>query len=129
MRPRADLVLVGVTVLWGSTFVVTKELVREIAPLPYLLVRFGVAALVMLVLYWRRLPGSRALVRDGVLLGLMNGVGLLLQVFGQAYTTVAKSSFITSLNTPLTPVVALLIYRTRPSRPQRAAVLIASGGL
>src|SRR5262249_40175484 len=54
---------------------------------------------------------------------------LLLQVFGQAYTTVAKSSFITSLNTPLTALFALLLYRTRPTRNQLIAVVVATIGL
>jgi drug/metabolite transporter (DMT)-like permease len=53
----------------------------------------------------------------------------LLQVFGQVYTTASKSAFITSLNTPLVPVVGYLFYRARPTRPQLAALLIATLGL
>ncbi|HEY7953741.1 MAG TPA: DMT family transporter [Polyangia bacterium] len=129
-RPRAELVLVGVTILWGSTFVVTKDAVQTIAPLPFLTIRFGAAALLLCALYGRRLrtAGRRAIV-DGVVLGLLNSAGLVLQVFGQVYTTVAKSSFITSFNTPLTPLVGWLLYRSRPSGPQRVAVVVATLGL
>jgi drug/metabolite transporter (DMT)-like permease len=80
-------------------------------------------------LAWRRVPLSGGALRDGIVLGLLNGSGLLLQVFGQAYTTASKSAFVTSLNTPLVPLVALVLYRTRPTRIQLAAVALASAGL
>jgi drug/metabolite transporter (DMT)-like permease len=127
MRPEA--VLTGVTVLWGSTFIVTKQIVRDASPLLFLTFRFGVAALVMALVCWRRFPPTRRAVVDGMVIGLLNGLGLVLQVFGQVYTTASKSAFITSLNTPLTPLVALLLYRLRPSRPQLAAVVLATLGL
>lgn len=130
MRP--ELVLVGVTVLWGSTFIVTKDIVREAPPLLYLVFRFGVAALVMLALDGRRLRRElrrRQLVVDGMVLGILNSLGLVLQVIGQAFTTASKSAFITSLNTPLVPLVSYGLYRLRPSPPQLVAVALASVGL
>lgn len=127
--PRPELVLVGVTVLWGSTFIVTKDVVRTWSPLTFLSLRFGLAALVLGLIARHGLPRSRAALRDGALLGLLNAVGLLLQVFGQAYTTASKSAFVTSLNTPLTPIIALLLYGTRPTRAQRVAVVLATMGL
>ena len=125
--PRPELVLVGVTVLWASTFVVTKDLLRDTAPLPFLATRFALAALLLLALYGRRI--RRATLRDGAVLGLLNSSGLILQVFGQAYTTASKSAFITSLNTPLTPLVGLLLYGTKPTRPRLIAVVLATVGL
>lgn len=129
MKPRPELILTAVTVLWGSTFVITKLLLREEPPLVYLTFRFGLAALVMLIVYGRRLRLPRRALVDGVVLGLLNSVGLSMQVFGQIYTTASKSAFITSLNTPLVPLVGLALFGTRPSRPQLAAVLLATVGL
>jgi drug/metabolite transporter (DMT)-like permease len=128
-RPRPELVLAGVALLWGSTFVVTKHVVRDMAPLAFLTARFGLAALVLVALFRRRFPCSRQALVDGVVLGLLNSSGLLLQVLGQVYTTASKSSFITALNTPLTPLCALALYRARPTRPQLVAVVLASGGV
>ena len=125
---KPEALLVGVAVLWASTFVVTKDLLLEVAPLPFLTVRFAIAAAILVAWKWRALRDRRLLV-DGIVLGVLNSTGLLLQVFGQAYTTVAKSSFITSLNTPLTPLFALALYRTRASRKQVGAILIATVGL
>lgn len=126
MKP--ELVLTGVTVLWGSTFIVTKDIVRDAPPMLYLVLRFGLAALVMAALYGRDVR-RRRLVVDGAVLGVLNSLGLVLQVLGQVYTTASKSAFITSLNTPLVPLVSFLVYGARPSRPQLAAVALASVGL
>lgn len=129
MRQKPELVLVGVTVLWASTFVVTKDLLRTLPPLEFSTVRFAAASLIMIALFRRRFPVSRRALVDGIVLGLLNTSGLLLQLFGQVFTTASKSAFVTSLNTPLTPVVGFLLYRTRPSGPQRVAVAIASVGV
>jgi drug/metabolite transporter (DMT)-like permease len=122
-------VLLGVALLWGSTFIVTKDLLGRAPPLAFLALRFSIAALVLAMLNVRRFPVPRATLRAGIVLGLLNSSGLLLQVFGQLYTTASKSAFITSLNTPLTPIVALLVYRARASRPQLVGVILATCGL
>jgi drug/metabolite transporter (DMT)-like permease len=72
---------------------------------------------------------TRRYVRDSLVLGVLNAGGLVFQVLGQVYTSPAKSAFITSLNTPLTPLCALLVYRELPTRAQRIGVLLASIGL
>jgi drug/metabolite transporter (DMT)-like permease len=129
VKPKPELVLVGVTVLWASTFVVTKDFLREQPPLEFSLLRFTLGALILSALYWKRIPWSRRAIVDGVVLGILNTSGLILQLVGQAYTTASKSAFVTSLNTPLTPLVGLLLYGTRPSRPQQVAVVIATVGV
>ncbi len=128
--PRPGLVLLGVTALWGSTFIVTKELVGSAPPFTYLAVRFGAAALLLgPLLLVRPIADRRRFVRDSLLIGLLNAFGLVLQVLGQVYTTASKSSFITSLNTPLAALAALAIYRAVPTGPQRVALALATTGL
>jgi drug/metabolite transporter (DMT)-like permease len=128
MRMRPELILVGVTVLWGSTFIVTKDIVRDAPPMLYLVFRFGIAAVLMLALYGNG-ARKKQLIVDGVILGVLNSLGLILQVYGQVYTTASKSAFITSLNTPLVPLVSFALYRTRPTTPQLVAVALATIGL
>jgi drug/metabolite transporter (DMT)-like permease len=127
MKP--EVVLVGVTILWGSTFSVTKSIVQDAPPLVYLTFRFAVGAALMAAIYFRKMPRSRRAIVDGTVLGLLNSAGLVLQVFGQVYTSASKSAFITSLNTPLVPLVGFFLYKMRPTRPQLAAVGIATVGL
>ena len=135
MKGKPALVLAAVTILWGSTFVVTKDLMRDTPPLAYLALRFalGAATLGLVLMLTRSRTGrtrvDSAMFTNGIVLALLNSSGLLLQVIGQAYTTASKSSFITSVSVPLTPVCALALYRARPTKPQKVAVVLATLGL
>ena len=117
-RWRADAVLVAVTVVWGADFVVVKNLLGAVAPLPFLFWRF-LAATVLIGLV---LPGRRRtprLLRDGVRLGLLLSLGMGLQVLGQAETTASHASFLTGLASVFTPVAAFLTTRRLPTRRER----------
>ncbi len=126
------LALFLVTAVWASSFVVSKHVVRVVPPVPYLAMRYGLAALLLLALFGPRLwaaRGDRALRRDGLILGALNAIALCFQLVGQMYTTASKSAFITSLYMPLVPLFGLLLYKTQSSPPQLVAVAIASVGL
>src|SRR5260221_715782 len=120
---RPQLVLIAVTLLWGSTFVVTKDVLPNCPTLLYLAVRFTLGAVVILWLTRRR-PRTPGLLGDSLLLGLLQSGGLLLQVFGQSYTTASKSAFLTALAVPLTPVCGRLLRGDRPRALQLVAMAI-----
>ena len=42
---RAAVVLLVVTCVWGSTFAIAKDLLRDAPPFLYLAIRFGIASL------------------------------------------------------------------------------------
>ena len=127
----SDAVLMLTTLIWGSTFVIAKDVLEHWPPVAYITVRFALAALVLLALFPRRVAvaGLRQW-RAGATLGLLMGGGFALQAIGQVYTTPAKSAFITGLTTPLVPFFALFILRVRPNLENMIGVTLASiGGL
>jgi drug/metabolite transporter (DMT)-like permease len=124
-----EIALAVVTFLWGSTFIVTKGVLRESAPLPYLTIRFGLAALILLALHPRALRAPRRTLVDGAVLAVGQTLGLLIQVFAQVYTTASKAAFITALCTVLTPVVGYVLYRERPRGQQVIGVALAGAGV
>ncbi|HYP54401.1 MAG TPA: EamA family transporter, partial [Pyrinomonadaceae bacterium] len=135
MRPRAhlaaDAVLVLVTLVWGSTFVIGKDVLDRWPAISYMAIRLVLAALVLAALFRRQLrDATRGAWAAGATLGLLVGAGLAGQATGLAYTTPAKSAFITGLTTPLVPFVALGLLRVRPSLENLIGVTLASvGGL
>ena len=125
----ADATLLLVTLIWGSTFVTTKDIVERWPPLTYLALRLSVAALVLIALFPRQLTGARrAEWRAGATLGLLFGVGFTGQAFGLVFTSPSKSAFISGLTTPLVPFAAFLLLRARPSRENLIGVILASIG-
>ncbi len=124
------LALVGVTAIWGSTFVVVKDAVERMPVTDFLTWRFGLATLAMLVLRPRSVqrlgaPGRRV----GVVVGLALGSGYLLQTLGLQHTSAAVSGFITGMFVVLTPLGAAVLLRQAPDRIAWLAVGVATVGL
>ena len=125
----ADGALVLTTLVWGTTFFMAKDILSSWPPLAYMFARFGVAALILVVLFRRQLAGaSREAWRAGATLGLLMGLGFGLQAAGQVYTTASKSAFVTGLTTPLVPFVAYAVLRARPGLENLVGVALASAG-
>src|SRR5438093_969607 len=100
----ADLSLVLVTAIWGSTFIVNRLVLDDAPPLLFLLLRFALGGGILLLLAWRRKRTPRLLV-DSAVIGALLGVGIGCQVVGQLFTTASKAAFVTGLSVPLTPLV------------------------
>ena len=125
----ADGALLLTTIIWGSTFSVSRGVLDQWPPLTYLAVRMPLAALVFAALFPRQVFGAtRAAWRAGGVLGALMGVGFVGQTVGLLYSTPAKAAFITGITTPLVPVVAYVLWRARPSRENLAGIVLASIG-
>src|SRR3954451_9360645 len=126
----ATFALVGVTAVWGSTFVVVKHAIERMPVMDFLAWRFAIAALVMAVVRPRAVTAlSPTARRNGVLLGLALAAGYVAQTFGLERTPASVSGFITGLFVVLTPLVAALLLGPRVDGLNWVGVDIATGGL
>lgn len=124
---RADLVLVVVTAIWGSTFIVNRIAIDTTPPLVFVILRFALAAAVLYAIARGR-PATPHLVRDSAAVGLLLAAGIGFQVVGQLFTTASKAAFVTGLSVPLTPVAGYLLTRKKPSRENLAGLVVAAAG-
>lgn len=126
----ATIGLLSVTAIWGSTFVLIKDVVGRMAVVDFLAVRFVIAAVVMLVLFarpvWRL---GRAERWRGLGLGVLYGFAQWLQTEGLALTSPSVSGFVTGMYVVLTPILALLLFRQRMPLSTWFAVVLATAGL
>ncbi len=125
MSPALGVItLVGITLVWGTTFAIVKGALSDI-PAPLLLaLRFSVAAL---LLSWVK-PQRRAL-KPGLVLGLLAFAGFATQTLGLTLTTASKAAFITGLSVILTPLVSAAWFRNRVPPRAFLAALVALVGL
>jgi drug/metabolite transporter (DMT)-like permease len=123
----ADLVLVVVTAIWGSTFIVNRLVLETSPPLLFVLARFTLAAAILWLIARNR-PRTPNLLRDSVAVGLLLAAGIGFQVVGQLFTTASKAAFVTGLSVPLTPVAGYLMTKKKPSRENLAGLVIAALG-
>jgi drug/metabolite transporter (DMT)-like permease len=124
------LALVGVTAIWGVTFVQVQDAIALYPLFAFLAVRFAISTVVLAPFAWGSL---RSLPRSGYVAGL--GVGALLatayglQTVGLELTTVASTGFITGLYVVFTPILALAIFGTPVPRALWLGVALAVVGL
>jgi len=122
--------LVLVTAVWGLTFVQVKDAVALYPLFAFLAVRFGIASLVLAAPARGRMGTlGRGGWSAGVVLGVLLAAGYALQTAGLERTTVSSAGFITGLYVVFTPLLALLLFRTRPGAAVWLGVGLAVAGL
>ena len=122
--------LIFVTAVWGVTFVQVKDAVAIYPLFAFLAIRFAIATATL------ALPAARR-VRDlgpsgavgGAFLGLLLAAGYALQTAGLERTTVSSTGFVTGMYVVLTPLIALLLYRSRIGLAAWGGVVLAAAGL
>lgn len=107
----AGLALVGVTAVWGWTFVLVHDAVQAYGVVPFLALRFVLAASLLAPAAWGRLKVSTAAV--GSAIGVLLAIGYFLQTLGLRYTTPTNAGLITGLFVVVAPLADRLLYRTR----------------
>jgi drug/metabolite transporter (DMT)-like permease len=126
----ALLALVLVTAVWGVTFVQVKDAVALYPLFAFLAVRFWIATLTLAV---PGVPRIRSLGRPGFVggafLGLLLAAGYTLQTAGLERTTVSSTGFITGMYVVLTPLIALVLVRSRIGLPVWGGVALSTIGL
>ena len=129
-RTRAELYLLSLTVIWGSTFVLTKFILESASPFVYVAIRFFVASLLFAAFFFRSLRIiSKDAVTKGLVLGVLLFFGFTLQTIGMKFTTASKSAFITGLMVVFTPIFQLIIERKAPKIGNIIGVVLVSIGL
>jgi drug/metabolite transporter (DMT)-like permease len=125
---RGDLALVVAAICFGSTFIAVQAAVGRVEPIPFLAVRFLVAAGVLWPLARRR-PRAPHERRDGLTGGAALLLGYILQTIGLQYTSSATSAFITYLLVVFVPVLGLVLLGRRPHPVTLAGIAVAVVGL
>jgi drug/metabolite transporter (DMT)-like permease len=121
--------MVAATLLWGATFVVIRDSVRDIPPLALVAGRFGIAALVYaLVVALRRRPIDRDAWIGGITGAPFALACYQLQALGLTTTSAGSSAFLTAAGTLLVAFVAWPLLGQRPSARVVTGILIALAG-
>lgn len=129
-RTRAELYLLSITLIWGSTFATSKYLLDSISPLFYIGIRFALATLIVAGLFSQRLTSiNKRTLQRGILLGLLLFTGFATQTIGLQYTSASKSAFITGMMVVFTPICQLLIEKRAPKTGNIIGIVLVTIGL
>lgn len=120
-RQAAELALLLVAVVWGSSYAVAKQALAFYPVLSFIAVRFGLTFVLLLPAL--RGQGGAAW-RPGLPLGALLLAIFLCETFGVWLTSASNAAFLISLCVLLTPLVEWLMFGRRP----RALLLLACAG-
>ncbi len=127
---KAEIMLLLMTVIWGATFLFIKMGLDFTGPFFYLILRFSVALILCIIVFWNKLNfKDKDLLKKGLSLGLIFGAGFILQTKGLEYTSIQKSAFITGLTVVITPFTFKIISKRNILLFSKVGVIIAFLGL
>jgi drug/metabolite transporter (DMT)-like permease len=130
----ADLSLLFVALVWGTTFVLVQNAISLLEPFSFNAVRFLIAAIFLFLwlLFFNRKQLQSInwpLVQAGVILGIWLCAGYAFQTFGLLYTTSSKAGFITGLSVVLVPLLTFLLLKQKIKTNALIGAILALIGL
>ena len=127
---QANLILATVSLAWGASYIFMKLTVDVIPPITIVALRFGIAFIVMVPIFFKKIIGvdANTLKYSAITGALLSGIFIAL-MFGVQSTTASTAGFLTSTTVILVPILQVFITRKLPSKKIVCGVLIVSAGL
>jgi len=125
----ANLLLILTTILWGTSFIITKNLTQEVPIFLYLGIRFSIAFIGFIPYFIRIKRINKKILLFGTLTGLMYYFAIVFQTLGIQTTTAGKAAFITGLSTIMVPFFTWLGFRKSIKKRVWLAVIISISGM
>ena len=128
-RIIANFLLILTTLLWGTSFIITKNLTQEVPIFLYLGIRFSIAIIGFIPYLIRIKRMNKKILLFGTLTGLMYYVAIVFQTLGIQTTTAGKAAFITGLSTIMVPFITWWGFRKAIKKRVWLAVIISISGM
>ncbi|MBB6213989.1 drug/metabolite transporter (DMT)-like permease [Anaerosolibacter carboniphilus] len=127
---QADLALLGVTLAWGISFILSKNSLETLETFNFLGIRFLIAAITSALIFHKRLMKlDRATLKYGLFIGIIMFSGYGTQTLGLNYTTASKSGFITGFSVVIVPIFSAFVLKKLPKFSAIIGVVSAIVGL
>jgi drug/metabolite transporter (DMT)-like permease len=126
----ADLSLLFVAIIWGSTFIIVKQSVENIPVFSFLFMRFALAGMLLILINAPKLKAiDKGVLADGVMLGIALFLAYAFQTFALTATSASITAFITGLFVVFVPVLSSVFLRKLPRQEAMIGVVFATIGL
>ncbi|KAB2329042.1 DMT family transporter [Cytobacillus depressus] len=127
---QANLILASVSMAWGASYILMKLCVEEISSIMIIVLRFGIAFIVMGAIFFKKIirTDAKTLKYSAIVGALLFGIFIAL-MYGVKNTTASTAGFLTSTTVILVPVLQTFITHKLPSQKIVWGVLIVTTGL
>ena len=126
----ASLALFSAAFIWGTSFVIMKDVSERLPPSFLFSIRFTIACLLLSVISWKRLKKlDKSYIFPGILIGSLLFVAYMVQTYGLIGTTPGKNAFLTASYCIITPFLFWIVSRKRPDGFHLVSALICLAGI
>jgi drug/metabolite transporter (DMT)-like permease len=127
---RANVLLIVVTMIWGSSFLIVQHALTFVGPFTFLAMRFGFAVLVLAFLFRKRLIHITSTeILSGSIIGLFLFASYAFQTVSLQYTTSSQAGFISGMYVPLVAILAIPLLQQKPTLGSILGILLSMSGL
>lgn len=122
--------LLVTAIIWGTGFPVSAIALDYFSPYQILAGRFVIGAILLGVIFYKKLLKlSAAVLLKGGLLGVFLYGAFAFQTVGLQYTTPSNNAFLTAVNVLIVPFIAFVLYRRKVSLFEIAGAILAMTGI
>lgn len=127
---KALLFMILATLLFGSSFVVTKGATDNIPTFTLTASRMFIGAIALWMIFPKHFKNVNfSVVKKGIILGIFYSSGMILQTFGIKYTSAGRSAFLTAAYCIFMPFLEWIIIKNKPKGRALVSALICFIGI
>ncbi len=125
-----QLLLLGATIVWGTSFFILKGTIEEYPPMFVIGVRFFLSAIIIGIIFIKRIIKlNKGTFFRGIIVGLCLAGAYITQTYGLEKTSPSTNAFLTSLYCVLCPFLFWLFYKIKPKLYNIVSVTLSVIGL
>ncbi len=126
----ASVALFAAAFIWGTSFVIMKDVSDRLPPALLLAIRFSIACLLFGVISWKRFRRwNKTYLLPGAVMGSLLFAAYLVQTYGLIGTTPGKNAFLTASYCVITPFLFWIVSKRKPDLFHVASTVICLGGI
>ena len=111
-KTENNILLFSITLCWASSYIFIKSLPPDLSSFAYLTLTTGIAAVVLVVVFWKRLKEVKfSTIKSSAILSLLLTVNLLVEKQGISLLPASNASFLAALTILVVPLIMLLLRR------------------
>jgi len=127
---QADLMLLMVTMFWGTSCLLTKIGLGGIGEFNLIALRFVIAFTLAAIIFWKKIiTADKKTVKYGAILSVILFTEYIFMTFGVKYTTVSNAGFLTCLAGVFVPIIAFVFLKQKPERKVLICISLTAVGI
>lgn len=110
-----QLLLLAATIVWGSSYLILKETIKEVPAFFVISIRFFSSGVILAIIFMKKFKNlNKKTLISGLALGACVAVSFMIQTVGLKNTTPGRNAFLTGAYCVICPFLMWILYKKKP---------------